>query len=202
MDEVTLRAWIRGTLPPARRREVTVWMLRCKDPHLPALMEAFTREYEEEKADQRLLERVPSAGVVVEAWRWLLDAGRATWTAGDGAPALAVLSSAEAGWEEGLVVTASADGTLALGIRMLAEADVVLFATDDAEVGGTLLLQERLGGGTWSEVAGWQAEPGDGRTTFWLFAAEGPLPSVLADCLAAAREDRARVWAKRWEAEG
>lgn len=201
MDEDTLREWIRGTLPPARRREVTVWMLRCRDPNLPALMLGLAREYEDEKADQRLLERVPGAAVVVDAWRWLVDAGRAAWTAGEGTPRLAVLSPAESVWREALIVTAAADGTLQLEIRMVAEADVALFATDDNEAGGTLLFDERLGAGTWSKLAAWQPEADDGRTTFWLFVADAPLPGTLVDCLDAARKDRARAWAQRWEAE-
>ncbi|MCK6502769.1 hypothetical protein L6R53_05120 [Myxococcota bacterium] len=202
MTEDTLRAWLRGHLSPVRRREVTVWMLRCKDPALPLLLEALTREYEDEQADRRLLARVPGASPVVEGWRWLLEMGRAAWTAGQSAAALAVLSTGERVTEEGLLVVAAEEGALRLGVRLRTGGQVALFVSDDAGGAPTALLNEPLGPGTWNDLAAWQPELGDGRITLWLFFAPQTLPDSLGGCLDAARRGSAQAWARRWEADG
>jgi hypothetical protein len=202
MDEQTLRAWIRGTLTPPRRREVTIWMLRCNDPHLPALMEALTREYEDEKADERLLNTVPGARILVDAWHWLVDAGRAAWTAGDASSALAVLSTAVPVEPDGLAVQESHGGVLQLTIRLSAASDVAVFVSDDSGTDPSTLLAEHLNAGTWANIAAWQPEPGDGRTTFWLAIGSSPPGPTLDQCLIAARSGAVKVWALRWEPNG
>lgn len=49
MDYHTLRAWVRGELPPERRREVGRQLLRSTDPRLPGLLRGLIREHERER---------------------------------------------------------------------------------------------------------------------------------------------------------
>ena len=69
MTEETLRRWVRGQLPPAERREVSRWMLRCTDPELPELLQALTREARDEARDADLIAQ--GRGALVRAWRAL-----------------------------------------------------------------------------------------------------------------------------------
>jgi hypothetical protein len=49
MDCDTLRAWVRGTLPLERRREVGRYLLRCSDPALPGILRGLIQEHELEQ---------------------------------------------------------------------------------------------------------------------------------------------------------
>ena len=196
MDELTLRAWVRGTLSPARRREVTAWMLRCTDPDLPILIHGLIREQEQEQSDAALLARAPDAGWLVDAWHRLLELGAATWeTLASDEPQLAVLA---AGSTNGPVfaVIEEGDGVARFRIRPGLVGQFVLVVTNDRLEEELLLPPTRSSELSEDRIPGWQVQEGDGRTTFWFAVGDAP-PSELRELVQASASGDVQLHAVR-----
>jgi hypothetical protein len=60
MDCDDIRAWVRGTLDPERRREVGRYLLRSSDPRIPGIVQGLIREHERElRSHGRAIRRPP-----------------------------------------------------------------------------------------------------------------------------------------------
>ncbi len=102
VTEDQLRRWIRGELSRAEGRQVARFVVRCRDPRLPGLLQGMAEELKEERADARLSARGPAWAGLVDAWTRLLDSAAAAWRPATG----------------GLVLAgAEDDGAYAIGFR-------------------------------------------------------------------------------------
>lgn len=89
MNEDLLRRWVRRELPPNERRAVSRWVVECADPALAPLLSGMLQEQRDAIADRALASRPGVWQAVVDAWRRLLDAGRAELSSGMGPLVLA-----------------------------------------------------------------------------------------------------------------
>lgn len=130
MNEELLRRWVRGELPAGERRVVTRWIVRCTAPELGPLLVGMAREAQQERVDAVVAARGPRWARLVERWNTLLDAGRASVSAGDDALVLASVDGAAPGTPLGLEdVDGARHATLLAGDDPDEEA--ALFLTDD-----------------------------------------------------------------------
>lgn len=202
MDIEQLRQWVRGQLPPERRREVGRWMLRSGDPALPSVLQGLVREHEDELADAALRLRAPERGFVADLWRQLLDAGRAT-VQGLRAPELAggaVLGTAQP--TSGLVFR-QLDGEVVIDVVIAGGSRTAsVLATTDLGDEHVLLEPSTLEPGTYVDTARWTPEPSEGRVTLWLVLAPSGLEPAQTRPLYAVSEAMASeavaLIAARW----
>jgi hypothetical protein len=196
MTEDIIRRWMRGDLRGAERRDVTRWVVRCTDPDLAVLLHGLSLEITDEARDAALNARGPFWARLSDAWRSLLDAGRA---------------QATLGLDAGLVLARATDDAKAATLTLLRDSTgvVATFRPDPARASSrTVVMVVTDDGGTVQRLAvqgdgiAWVArlpEPLGDRTTVW--AALSP-PSLRQDdptaefeaMIAAAGAD---VWASR-----
>ena len=77
MNERSLVQWVRGELPSDERRQVTEWMIRCRDPQLPLLLDGIMQAERDAERDQNLLGLGPAWTQLVQGWQSLVEQGRA-----------------------------------------------------------------------------------------------------------------------------
>lgn len=167
-DLSTLRAFIRGELPPEDHRAVNRWCGRCVDPALLDVLDALIAEWREERLDAAQ----PSG--------WFKDLGarfRQMWADGvaqldagvqqlalqplsapSGLPHIVLLEA-----EPGLYSVSSECSSIAIAAVLVAirdHGDPVVLATARAAD----LMWPSL------PTAAWQLDADDGRVTFWLVA--------------------------------
>lgn len=188
MTEETLRRWVRGQLPPAERREVSRWMLRCTDPELPELLQALTREARDEAQDADLIAAGREA--LVRAWRALLAAGQAGLSVGE-APAL-VLAGVGPGAPPPLLSLRVEGDRLRLDLHLPEAAEVALWASRDLGPPQALLSPRPLASGPHANRVSIDASAD--RLTLWLLRGAG-LPETLEEALEAPGVE---VTALRW----
>lgn len=196
LDYDELRRWVRGELAPEDRRRVGAWLIRSRDPRVPDLLHAIAHEWDEERADVRLLAGFPSMSFAVDLWRRLWSGGTATYhplVPAGAAPLLGARLATDTFRfvDRGRQVVVEVD---------LAGAwDAVVFATTDAGD------EHRVGavagfGGTWL-VTTWNVDPHEGRVTFWLCRASPGTAAVRSATVLSdiAGDPAVEVVAARWE---
>lgn len=194
MELERLRSWVRGELGPRDRRDVTRWILRTTDHRLPGVLTALTREWEEEQADQKLLDRRADRAWLVDAWQWALRQGAAALSVDvDATPGLQLLDTSE-DVPDPLTVQEVGPDRVDVTVHLQASASFTVFAAPDGGEVVRLIGQDTAEGA--QRPFGYQSDPGDGRTTFWLFV--GGVPTTIEDALAAARTGALTAHAVRW----
>ncbi|MED5371330.1 MAG: hypothetical protein VX899_09980 [Myxococcota bacterium] len=160
MTEQTLVQWVRGELPAPERRRVTEWMIRCRDPQLPLLLDGILQAERDARRDAGLAARGAPWASFVAGWQTLLEQGRAVLL--DAPAGTFALASDEAAPVELLQLLESDPGPMAV-VTAPQPGHYHLIVTDD---GGRVqrLGHQRLNAGQSFERE--LPQPGE-RSTLW-----------------------------------
>ncbi len=200
MTEQELRAWVRGTLSPEARRDVSRWLVRCTDPRLGQVLRGLVREWRQEQADAAAASVAPALAPILSRWQALLDSGRAA-VVGLGLPGVVPAAVSRVSETADFRAERADDGTLTLRYELDAGTQVAILATSDAGDAVPVMPWTDLGPGAqvhpgWSPPTAWERP-----TVWWLRTAQHPPPS-LADPLAVLARDDGSIdilAALRWE---
>lgn len=178
MDEHTLRLWVRGRLDPARRRQVTRWMVQCTDPRLPVLLRGLAREQADARADDAERARGGVWSALVQAFHDLVDAN-AAWLVGPG---------------ERIVLAGAEAAQPPLDLREDGERVSVRARTPSAQEGALYLTEDgapvrRLHGPSAQPPGPLSVAPGARSTVWMVWGPQLPRSSDPVEELAAALAD-------------